>query len=101
MKRRRARDTRAEDDSVKLIGAMNRCFATEDGKHVLTWLMHNCGWNETSVVAPAPGIDVQLLTYYNEARRAVYVELRSLIRADILKDVEFPKETEQQTEENQ
>lgn len=94
-KRRAGKDIQ-DAGRIKLIGAMNRCFSTEDGKRVLKYLGQLCAWAETSVGGkPDMGFDALTGTLYNEARRGVYVELRSFIRADILKEVEFHVETEE------
>lgn len=72
------------------MGAIRRCFATEDGKHVLSFLKDLCGWDQPGVGGnPDIGADVLLGTYYAEVRREVYAELRALVPREILKEVEF------------
>jgi len=69
--------------------AANIVFATEEGKQVLRHLKNVCGFDVSSVVLN-PDNEVQDRgTLFNEARRTVYLDLRKLIKPDILKDVEY------------
>lgn len=74
----------------RLTRCINTTFATEDGRVVLQHLMEICGYQKTSITGdPRTGELQDRGTFYNEARRAVYLELRRLVRPDILKQVEF------------
>lgn len=82
--------TKAPDRRETLIGAVNRCFATEDGKRVLHYLMDSCNWNDSVISANERTADLNDRgTLYMAARREVYRELRSMIDNEILKEVEF------------
>jgi hypothetical protein len=84
-------------ETKRLIAAVNRAFATEDGMRALLHIMRLCGWQVSSVGGkPDIGADVYASTLYDAARRDVYIELRSIIREDILKQVEFYQENKSQ-----
>lgn len=79
-----------EKRRAKLKRCVNTVFSTEEGRVVLHHLMELCGYQKTSIVGDPRTGDLQDRgTFYNEARRAVYLELRRFIRPDILKSVEF------------
>lgn len=65
-------------------------FGTAEGKRVLQWLINESGFNKSQVGGnPALGMDVLQGTLYNSARASIYLELRQLIPAEILKQVEY------------
>lgn len=79
-----------EQYKKRLVRCLNTAFATEEGRVALQHLMEICGFQKTSITGdPKTGDLHDRGTFYNEARRAVYLELRKLIRPDILKQVEF------------
>lgn len=79
-----------EKQRKRLQRCLNAAFASEEGRVALQYLMEICGFQKTSITGDPRTGDLQDRgTFYNEARRAVYLELRKLIRPDILKQVEF------------
>ena len=73
--------------------AVTEVLATEAGKELFFFLFKICGYDQTSMVidAKSGALDLEK-TLYNEARRAVYIQLRALAMAsspDALKEVEF------------
>lgn len=72
--------------------AIANVLATESGKELFGFLFEICGFEQTSVVMDTRSGKLDLeKTLYNEARRAVYLQLRALAPADLLKEVEFRK----------
>lgn len=68
------------------------CFSTPAGKQTLLFLMRECGFHQPSVVVDGATQEVkQQATVYNEARRSVYLRIRSYMmdRPDVLTDVEI------------
>lgn len=85
-----------EKRKAKLMRCINTVFSTEDGRVVLQFLMELCGYQKTSIVGdPRTGDLFDRGTFYNEARRAIYLELRRFVRPDILKSVEFTTSLEE------
>lgn len=79
-----------EKRKAKLKKCINEVFATEDGRVVLQFLMELCGYQKTSIVGdPRTGDLFDRGTFYNEARRAVYLELRRFVRPEILRTIEL------------
>ena len=87
--------------------AVTEVLATEAGKELFFFLFKICGYDQTSMVidVKSGALDLEK-TLYNEARRAVYIQLRALAMAsspDALKSVEFRAvemvKTEAKTEE--
>lgn len=65
-------------------------FSTQEGRRVLRYLMTEAGFQRNAVGGnPALGMDVAFGTIYNCGRESLYLELRQLIPARILKLVEF------------
>lgn len=65
-------------------------FGTPEGKRILRWLLHQSGFHKSQVGGnPALGMDVLQGTLYNSARESLYIELRQLIPAETLKQVEY------------
>lgn len=78
----------------ELLGAINRTFATPDGKRVLKYLGEICHWYETTVCLHPTAAELNpLATAYIATKQDVYRELRGLIQNDILKEVEFFNES--------
>lgn len=71
---------KARADAVK--NAM-QCFSTEAGKYMLRWIMQECGFHKPSVIYNAESGDIKLdATVYNEAKRDIYLRIRSLLVHD-------------------
>jgi len=68
---------------------INQTFASDHGKRTLRYILDLCGYQKYSTSAdPESGeINVQA-TIYNEARRNLYLKLRSFLKREILMDVE-------------
>lgn len=82
-----------EKKMLRLIRCANTVFATEEGLVVLRHLVEICGYDKTDVVGdPQSGDVLDRATFYNVVRRGLYVELRKLIKPDILKRVEYPED---------
>lgn len=65
-------------------------FGTPEGKRVLQWLIRESGFHKSSIGGnPTIGMDVQIGTIYNEARKSLYLEMRQLIPAETLKQCEY------------
>lgn len=67
---------------------LNITFSSEEGKRVLSYLCHICGYHESSLVQSPSGEINLVSTAHNESRRSVYIALRKLIRADIVNESE-------------
>jgi hypothetical protein len=78
------------DPKAKVIGHLNRAFATEDGKAALRFIMELCEWNDVTTAAdPKTGELNPLRTTWTAIRQDLYREIRRHLTNDILKDVEF------------
>lgn len=98
VKKKLTEDERAQEHD-KIAAAANRCFATADGKYMLFYLMNVCGWKESVVSANHQNADLNDRgTLYLAARRDVYLELRQLVKPEILKEVEFHNQKAEQAE---
>ena len=65
-------------------------FSTPDGKKVLRWIMQEAGYQKSQVGGnPGIGMNVMEGTLYNAARESLYIEIRSLVPTEILKQVEY------------
>jgi hypothetical protein len=67
------------------------CFSTDSGKEFLRWLIRESGFHQPSVIYNAESGDIKVdSTVYNEAKRDIYLRVRSLLktRPDILAEVE-------------
>lgn len=68
---------------------LNETFATGPGRRTLRWLMNECGYQR-----PSTSVDpnsTKILTenvVYNEARRNLYLAIRTFLHPDILIPVE-------------
>jgi hypothetical protein len=83
---------RAKKEFESLKRDFNSVFASDGGVRVLNYIAKTCGFFGSSIVAnPATGeINVQS-TLYNDARRTVYLELRKMLRDDIVGQAEAYK----------
>ena len=58
----------------RLMRCLNATFASEEGRVVLHFLMDICGYQKTSITGDPRTGDLQDRgTFYNEARRSVYL----------------------------
>lgn len=73
--------------------AFATCFGSEDGKKVLRWIKDQAGFHKSQVGGnPGIGMNVMEGTLYNSARESIYIEIRSLVPAHILREVEYQLE---------
>ena len=69
--------------------ALNRLVKTQDGKVFINWLMDICGFATSSIVVDVHTGEICLnSSIYNEARKTIYYKVRSLIKAEDLKEIE-------------
>lgn len=79
----------------KLRNDIDTVLTTEAGKRFMGYLCRICGYNKPSaVVDPATGDVRGSATIYNEARRAVYLQVRANADAELLKAIEYNKENQ-------
>ena len=84
-----ARDKLRRKREAALRRDLNETFATPAGRRSLYWLMHNSGFQKYDTVAdPGTGEIMTKSTLYNMGRRNFYLNLRSFLKKDILRDVE-------------
>lgn len=81
-----------EQESEKLLEQsreiLNRLFKTEDGRFLFDWIKKECGFESNAIVYDN-NFNISLeKTVYNEGRRNLYLQLRSFIHKDLLKDLE-------------
>lgn len=82
-----------EKKQLRLIRCMNTVFASEEGLVVLRYLVEICGYTKSDAVGSAQTGDIlDRATFYNLTRRGLYVEIRKLIKSDILRRAEYPEE---------
>jgi len=71
---------------------LNEAFATPSGEKALTIIMDLCGYNNYDAVARKDTGTIDMETsFYNSARRSVYLDLRAYINRSILKETEHPQ----------
>ena len=79
-----------KQDQLKKV--LNMAFSTYEGKLALQYIFEICGQVRNSVTANPQTAEVQPLNcLYNEARRSVYLELRRLVDANVIAEVENQK----------
>jgi hypothetical protein len=89
-KRNNLTEKQKNKEKLKIMSYFNKTFASEEGIKTLRYLKNTCGFDKISIVGNAVTGDINYRsTLYNEARRAVYLELRQFIKTEILKQVEF------------
>ena len=82
-----------EKKQLRLIRCLNTVFASEEGLVVLRHLVEICGYDKSDLVANVQSGEIlDRATFYNAVRRGLYVEIRKLIKTDILKQAEYPEE---------
>lgn len=65
-------------------------FGSPEGRRVLQWLLTESGFHKNNIGGnPQLGMDVLQGTLYNAARQSLYLEMRQLIPAETLKQVEY------------
>jgi len=79
---------KTEKENSEFKASINRLFHTHDGIVLGKWLLENCGLFETSIVLNKNDIS-QLSTFYNEARKSIYLELRRFFDADTIINLEI------------
>ncbi len=76
--------------STKISKACNTVFSTKEGRVLLKYLVEESGIFKGSVLSSGQtGEILEKATIYNEGRRSLYLDLRDLIRPDILKKAEY------------
>ena len=87
----RDKQTKASENSAKQLRFdFAITFGTPEGRRVLRWLMEQSGYQKSNIGGnPQLGMDVLQGTLYNSARQAIYLEMRQLIPAETLKQVEY------------
>lgn len=84
-----ARQEELRAKNKKIARYANQVFATEEGKYVLRWLMEISGYQKPDVIRnPATGEILTDALLYNAAWRTFYLNIRSILRPEILRDVE-------------
>jgi len=84
------RDEKSEQETIKLMRDFDDVFSSESGKIVLKYINKICGFDTPSLVVNKQTGDIcKEAVIYNEARRNVYLEIRSLLRPKVLKEVEY------------
>ena len=82
----------AEREKVRK--AVEAVALTDAGKELLRFLHRVCGFAEVNLVVNRQTGEVDTVaTTYNECRRGVYLQVRSHVPAEILRDIEIPLET--------
>lgn len=80
----------------KMVAAMAQAAATDAGKIILHFIFVDSGFNLPATVVTKSGkVDLEG-TFYNNARRDVYLRLRQFMTPEVIKAVEhdFKKEEE-------
>lgn len=85
-----------ESEKKKISVEQSACevFSTDAGKRVLLWLMEECSFQKSNIVATNSEGELSYKNIlWNESRRDVYLRLRLLLksRPDILESVEIYK----------
>ncbi len=84
-----------ENQKRSLQNKLNIAFSTPEGKVALRLIKNLCGYESYDAVARmADGTIDQTSTFYNTARRSVYLDLRKLIRPSLLKETEYDNDKE-------
>lgn len=90
-KKKAVEKLKAEHERLK--DAIEAVSDTVPGKVLLRYLNYICGFDKSSlVVHPQTGEINAVATAYNESRRSVYLQLRSMVPVAVLKEVEYPAE---------
>jgi hypothetical protein len=78
------------------VQAVKDVLATEAGKELFRFLFKICGYDQTSIVVDMKTGTLDLeKSLYNEARRAVYIQLRALAPIEDLRAIEYKEKTEE------
>jgi len=73
----------------RLVAAISRVAATDDGRTLLNFLFIDTGFALPSTVVTKSGkVDMEA-TFHNNARRDVYLRLRQLMAPEVIKAVEL------------
>ncbi len=66
--------------------------ATPEGLNLMRWIFDLCGYSKVLIAGnPKVGLDVKDGTLYNNARRAIWLEIRQLVPRRTLKKIEYDK----------
>lgn len=84
-----------EKEAKEMRDAIDAVLSTDSGKKLWGYLCRVCGFNRSSLVLDFQKGDVRAEgTTYNEARREVYLRLRTFASPERLKEVEYLKENQ-------
>lgn len=79
-----------EEHKRSLMNKLAIAFSTEEGKVALRLIKNLCGYDKYDAVARKDsGVIDHDTTFYNTARRSVYLDLRALIKTSILQEIEY------------
>lgn len=88
-----------EDQKKSLMNKLAIAFSTEEGKVALRLIKNLCGYDKYDAVARKDsGVIDELSTFYNTARRSVYLDLRALLKSSILMEIEYEQSGSESTE---
>lgn len=74
---------RQEAQRRRIQKSVSQCFSTDAGKETMRWLMNECGFNKPSVIYNSESGDIKVdATVYNEAKRDIYLRIRSMLSHD-------------------
>jgi DNA-directed RNA polymerase subunit M/transcription elongation factor TFIIS len=83
----------AEQEKMKK--AVEAVAATDAGKELIKFLHRVCGYDQVNLVMNRQTGEVDTVaTTFNECRRGVYIQIRNLVPAEVLKEIEFAKTEE-------
>lgn len=89
-KKRQKYQEEAQKRTKQYSAAIQRASSTADGKILIHYLMMECGYQKNSVQgSKTTGQFLDENTMYNEGRRDLYLNLRKILKRDILADVEI------------
>ena len=79
-----------QKEHLKLFSDFNTTFCTPEGKRVLSWIMKECGYQESDAIVNPETLELAALsTASNSIRRGLYLQMRKYLKPDILIDVEI------------
>lgn len=68
--------------------ALAEVASTKAGQDFLRWLMDYCGYKYSSLTMTAEGVILTDAIVHNEAKRAVWLDIRKAIPAKLLNNIE-------------
>ena len=84
---------KSNKEKERLKNALHSICQTSDGLYFLRWLCSHLSFKDTILVMVGQQIDVQAMIY-NEARRNVWREIRSLMKIESINHIEEERENE-------